>query len=266
MDLSDAYEIGAHIPDAERYYEMWPREAASFRARLGARARLDLAYGPARRNRFDLFLPEGVARGLVVFVHGGYWKSRDRFEWSHLGAGPVARGWAVAMPSYTLAPEARISAITHEIAAAVTAAAGEVEGPLVVTGHSAGGHLSARMACRDVALPDAVDGRLARVLPISPLSDLRPLLQTAMNAELRLDGAEAEAESPALKRDLRRADCVVWVGAEERPVFLDQARWLAEAWPGARLRIAPGRHHFDVIEELEEPGTPLTRALLDGLA
>ncbi len=265
MDLSDAYENGAYIPDAEGYRESWPVKAAQYRAGLGARARLDVGYGPGARNRFDLFLPEGAPAGLVVFIHGGYWKALDRSDWSHLAAGPNLRGWAMALPSYTLSPEARISQITQEVAAAVVAAAKLVDGPVVVTGHSAGGHLSARMRCADVDLPDAVAGRVRRVLPISPLSDLRPLMQTAMNADLRLDPAEAEAESPALKTELRDWDTVVWVGAEERPAFLDQARWLADAWPGAVLRMAPGRHHFDVVEELEEAGSPLTRALLDGL-
>ena len=266
MDLSDAYENAAYIPEATGYLERWPVQAAAFRESHGARARLDLRYGPDARNRYDLFLPDGAAAGLAVFVHGGYWHKFDKSFWSHLAAGPVARGWAVAMPSYTLAPEARISQITREVAAALAAASGEVAGPVVVTGHSAGGHLAARMRCRDVELPDAVAGRLVRVVPISPLSDLRPLMQTAMNAELRLDAAEAAAESPVLKTDLREVDTVVWVGAEERPALLDQARWLNEAWPDSRLHIAPGRHHFDVIEEMETADGPLIGALLHGLA
>lgn len=265
MDLTDAYENAAYIPDADRFRARWPAAAQAFRDALGDRAELGLAYGGGARNRFDLFRPAGEAAGLIVFVHGGYWKALDRSYWSHLAAGPIARGWAVAMPSYTLAPEARISAMTQEIAAALSAAAERVAGPVVVTGHSAGGHLSARMRCRDVALPDAVAERLARIVPISPLSDLRPLMRTAMNEELRLDAEEAEAESPALKSDLREVPTHVWVGGAERPVFLDQARWLAEAWPGTQLTVAPGKHHFDVIEAMETGDGPLTGALLDGL-
>ena len=263
MDLTDAYENGKYIPDAASYPPRWAVEAAAFRDALGARAQLDLAYGSEARQRFDLFLPETAPVGLVVFIHGGYWLKFDKSSWSHLAAGPLARGWAVAMPSYRLAPEVRISQITQDAAAAVEAAAAMVAGPIVISGHSAGGHLSARMRCADVAL--SVAGRIKRVVPISPVSDLRPLLQTAMNAELRLDQDEAEAESPVLKQDLIEAVVTVWVGAEERPSFLGQARWLAEAWPGAKLRVAPGMHHFDVIAELTEPGSPLCRALLDGV-
>ena len=258
-----AYANADFIPGGAEYPDRWAEAARQFReveAAVG-RARLNQPYGEGDRQRFDLFLPAGRPEGLVVFVHGGFWHLFGRSYWSHLAAGPQARGWAVAVPSYTLAPEARVSQITQEIAGAVGAAAALVAGPIRLAGHSAGGHLVARMACRDVPLDDAVSDRLARIVPISPLADLRPLIKTSMNAKLRLDQQEAEAESPAFHTDRRDVPVTVWVGAEERPAFLDQARWLAEAW-GVRQRIAPGRHHFDVIEELAEGNSPLTKALL----
>ena len=262
-DLSDAYANAPHIPGAAEYPPRWAAAAAAFRAALGARARLGLPNGPGARNRYDLFLPEGAARGLAVFIHGGYWRAFGREDWSHLAGGALARGWAVAMPSYTLAPEARIADIVQEMRAAVDAAAAEVPaGPLVLTGHSAGGHLVARLACADMDF--AAAGRLARVLPISPVADLAPLMQTNLNADLHLDPAEAAAESP-VRHALRPGVAAnVWVGARERPAFLDQARGLAQAWDAA-LTIAPGRHHFDVIDSLTEAQGALTRALLDGL-
>ncbi|MCG6903532.1 MAG: alpha/beta hydrolase [Rhodobacter sp.] len=262
MDLTDDYEHAKYIPDAETYLPKWEAHAAAFRD--SAQGQLDLEYGAHPRQRFDLFAPDGAARGLLVFVHGGYWLKFDKSGWSHLAAGPVARGWAVAMPSYRLAPEARISGITRDVALAVAAAANQVAGPIVVTGHSAGGHLSARMACAGV-LPDEVAARLKRVVPISPVSDLRPMMQTAMNADLRIDAAEAALESPVLCRDPLDIEARIWVGAEERPSFLDQARWLRDAWPAAVLRVAPGRHHFDVFDGLGDADSPLTRYVLDGL-
>jgi pimeloyl-ACP methyl ester carboxylesterase len=117
------------------------------------------------------------------------------------------------------------------------------------------------MLCRDVDI-GAAEGRLAGVCAISPVVDLRPLIDTAMNADFGLDTAMAEAESPSLHRDVRDVPLTAWVGAEERPAFLDQARWLAEAWPNARLHVEPGRHHFDVIEPLADPDSPLVRAVL----
>ena len=262
-DLTDAYENGKYIPGAANYVARWEADAAAFRALLGARAQVDLAYGPEARHRFDLFLPEADAKGLLVFIHGGYWLKFDKSYWSHLAAGALAHGFAVAMPSYRLAPQSRIAEITRDIAAAVEAAASIVAGAVVVTGHSAGGHLSARMACTAV-LSAKVSERLARAVPISPLSDLRPLMRTAMNKELQIDAGEAASESPVLCEPLSR-NVTVWVGAEERPAFLDQARWLSEVWPQSVLRIAPGRHHFDVIEDMVEADSPLTKALVAGV-
>lgn len=262
MKNDDAYANTDYIPDAASYLDRWEIEARQFReveAAIG-RARLNTPYGPGERHRFDLFHPAGKAEGLVVFIHGGYWRRFDRSLWSHFTAGCSARGWAVAVPSYSLAPDVRIAEITKEVARAIEAAAGFVRGPIRVTGHSAGGHLAARMLCTDVALSEDVRARIERVVPISPVTDLRPLLETTLNETLNLDEAEALAESPAL---LPRHDVpvTVWVGAEERPAFLDQARWLAEAW-NLPWRVAPGRHHFDILDDLREAESPIVRSLL----
>ena len=259
-DLSLAYANADFIPDAGSFPPRWAAEAGSFRKALGERARLGVAYGPAPRQTFDLFLPEGSIAGLMVFVHGGYWMAFGPSDWSHLAAGALTRDWAVAMPGYTLAPEARIEQMTAEVEAAIGAAAAIIDGPIVVTGHSAGGHLSARMACSD-RRPDWGD-RLTRVVPISPLSDLNPLRQTGMNATLGLDAAEAQRESPALLAKRGDVDCAIWVGGQERPSFLWQARTLSEAWD-CPWHVAPGRHHFDVIDDLADPESLLVQTLLD---
>lgn len=261
MKLDDAYAITPHIACGTEYPARWTAQAQTFRDAFVAqgRAELGLPYGPSERQAFDLFHPEGSAKGLCVFVHGGYWLRFDRSFWSHLAAGTLARGWAVAMPSYDLCPDVRIADITTQIARAITAAAARVDGPLVLAGHSAGGHLVARMAVPGV-LPDNVAARLRHVMPISPVADLRPLLQTSMNADFRLDMAAAEAESPALM-PAPLVPVTVWVGADERPVFLNQARWLAEAWNAAH-EVAQGRHHFDIINALGDPDSAMIGQLL----
>lgn len=259
-DPDRAYDNGGFIDGAADYPPRWMAAAAAFRAGLGARAACDLPYGGGSRQRFDLFRPDGDARGLLVFLHGGYWKAFGREAWSHLAAGALGRGWACAMPSYTLAPEARLASITLETGRAVDAAAALVPGPVVVTGHSAGGHLSARMGCLGAPLAT----RVTRVVPISPLADLMPLRATAMNDILQIDAEEALAESPAR---LARADGVgahVWVGAMERPAFLWQARLLSEEWT-CPWTAAPGKHHFNVIDDLADPQSALIEACLGGL-
>lgn len=261
MDMDRAYANGAFIEGAEAYPPKWADMAARFREGLGTRAHLGLTYGQAERQKFDLFLPEGTPKGLLVYVHGGYWLAFGRETWSHLAAGAVARGWACALPSYTLAPAARIAEITGEIGRVVDVAAPMVAGPVVVTGHSAGGHLSARMGCVDAP----VSCRIARVVPISPVSELGPLMQTAMNEKLGITDAEAALESPARLSLRREVSAHVWVGGSERPAFLWQARTVSENW-GCDWTVAPGKHHFDVIDDLADPGSRLLGICLDGLA
>lgn len=265
-DWDDAYANRDHIPEAESYPPRWAAEAAAFRAALGARAELGVAYGHGERRALDLFHPEGPARGLLVFVHGGYWRAFDRSDWSHLAAGPLARGWAVAMPSYTLAPEARLGQIRREITGAIAVAAAKVAGPIRLTGHSAGGHLVTRMICQDTALTEEVCGRIEHVLSLSGVHDLRPLLRTAINDDLRMDPGEARAESPALKTPIEGMRVTCWVGADERPEFIRQNALLANIWLGlgadTRTVEEPERHHFNVIEGLQRPDSPLTEALL----
>jgi arylformamidase len=252
------YANGAFIPGAADYPDRWAATAATFRKLRGDRAELELAYGPAARQRLDLFLPEGAPRGVVVFVHGGYWHLFSKAHWSHLALGPLSHGFAVAIPGYTLAPAARIADITAEIARACWFVGTRVQGPMVVTGHSAGGHLAARMGCADVSVP------VARVVPISPLAELGPLMATGMNGTLRIDAGEATAESPARHALRDGVTEEVWVGAQERPAFLWQARVLAEEW-ACPLTLAPGKHHFDVIDALEDPASALCETLIAGL-
>ena len=153
MQLDDAYANAAYIPGGNDFPARWDKDAAAFRAT--ARAELDLSYGPDPRQRLDLFLPKAPPKGLFVFVHGGYWLAFDKSTWSHFAAGALARGYAVAMPSYPLCPQVRIGDITRSVQAAIALAAQHVDGPIRLAGHSAGGHLAARMGCADLAVPVA---------------------------------------------------------------------------------------------------------------
>ena len=266
MDWDDAYANGAHIPGAAEYPPRWEAAAAAFRDALGSRAELGVSYGAGERQVFDLFHPEGTPKGLAVFVHGGYWMKFGCSTWSHLAAGALAQGWAVALPQYTLCPEVRISEITIEIGRAVAALADRIDGPICLAGHSAGGHLVTRMVCSDSQLPGAVRARIEHVLSISGVHDLRPLLRTQMNEGLRLDAGEAFAESAALLEPDTQAPVTCWVGADERPEFVRQNALLANVWTGFGVQTAcveePGKHHFDVIDALADSNSEMVKIWL----
>ena len=265
VDWDDAYSNAAYIQDGATYPDRWRRSAKAF---SDAHLRIDsnLAYGPHPRQKYDLVWPLTQTKGLVVFIHGGYWLDFDKSYWSHLAEGACKHGWTVAIPSYILAPEVKVSEITQMIARAIEHCSGRVDGPIILSGHSAGGHLVARMVCEHSPLEEDTRVRISRVLSISGLHDLRNLIHTRMNKQLQLSLDEAIAESPALQSPGTSANVICWVGSEERPEFLLQATRLRDAWKNRvadiQLVVEPKCHHFDVIESLTDSKSPLTLALV----
>lgn len=267
-DWSDAYTNGGNIPRGEAWPQAWVEPARLYRERMveTGRARLNLTYGEKERNRFDLFLPESQPKGLVVYVHGGYWQALDNSYWSHLANGCVEQGYAVAMPGYTLCPDVRVGEIVQEVAAAISDAAGEIDGPIHLTGHSAGGHLVTRMVASNSPLSEAVRARVRTVVSISGVHDLRPLVKTNLNAKLRLDDEEAAQESPVLMRPGEGTRLFCWVGANERSEFVRQNELMASIWLGLGAETGayaePDKHHFSIVDGLADPNHPLVRTLL----
>ncbi|KAA2314218.1 alpha/beta hydrolase [Pseudooceanicola sediminis] len=265
IDWQDAFENALYIPGAERYPPRWQSQAAAFRE-TWVNADLDVRYGDGERTLLDLFQPQGTPRGLAVFVHGGFWHKFDKSCWSHLAAGALARGWAVAVPGYTLAPQARISQITAQVGMALQVAAARVSGPIRLAGHSAGGHLVTRMACINAPLTPSVAARIDKITSISGVHDLRPLRLHRMNDVLNLDAAEARAESPALRDPRPDMRLTAWVGGNERPEFLRQTALLTEAWQeginSCQRVIENDRNHFDVIDGLVSADHALTEAFV----
>lgn len=261
-DWDDAFANMAHIPGSDALPAQWAADAAAYRARV--RVDCDIAYGTDPREAFDIVWPDDTPKGLAIFVHGGYWMRMGRSDWTQFAEGARARGFAVALPSYSLAPQARIAQMTEQIAEAVTCAAEHVNGPIHLAGHSAGGHLVTRQVCADNTLSTAVRSRIQAVVSISGLHDLRPLLHTQMNDTLHLDMAEATTESAALQRPDTAAQICAWVGGGERPEFIRQAQLLDLMWQGLDARVSHhvdgAHHHFSVIEALKDPQSPLVEA------
>lgn len=265
-DIDAAWDNSAAVEGSADYGARWASASAVLRDRLGPdRVQRFVPYGDVPRQHYDLLLPEGDPAGLVVFVHGGYWKSQEIANWSYLAAGPLAHGFAVALPEYTLCPEATVPAITREIGAFLDHVAGTVGGPINLAGHSAGGHLVTRMLCRDAPVAQATAGRIGTVVSISGVHDLRGLLTTAMNAVLGLDLPTARAESPALLEPRGGIDLTCVAGGAELAEFRRQSALLANIWHGFGVRTAaaeiPGRHHFDVVDDVRDADSELVALL-----
>ncbi|MFK4825893.1 alpha/beta hydrolase [Paenochrobactrum sp. BZR 588] len=262
-DWNEEFANSAYIPGSEILPELWANNAADYRASMPVQ--LDIAYGDAPRNLLDLVFPEGTSKGLVVFVHGGFWTECSKSDWTDLAEGMRLNGWTVAIPGYTLAPNAKIFEIVGEITAAITKAAALIAGPIKLVGHSAGGHLVTRMICQNSLLDKAILARIQNVMSISGVHDLRLLQKTRLNEKLRLDDAEAECQSPVLLRPLSTIPVTCWVGANERPEFIRQSRLLAMIWDGMvpiKLIEEVGHNHYSILENLKKPASALVRELL----
>jgi arylformamidase len=159
-----AFNNVAHVgPDfAWQRTESWAAASKALRERRPEH--LDLAYAPGERTKWDLYPAADPKAPCFVHVHGGYWQRGSRETFACLAEGALARGWSAALPGYTLAPEASLTRITGELRAAfdwldAEAAGHGIEGPVIVTGWSAGGHLTAFMLDhRKVAAGLAISG------------------------------------------------------------------------------------------------------------
>ncbi len=257
MDMQREYDNRGKVPGYPAILEGWQRDAAAFRA-AWQQAEPGLAYGPSPRQALDLFWPGPAREGPVaLFIHGGYWQMLDRSWFSHLAAGLLGHGVAVALPSYDLCPDVSLDALVEQL----RAAAGflhrrHASRPLAI-GHSAGGHLAAMLLATDWPARGLPAGLVPAALPLSGLFDLAPLRQTTINQALGLD-ADAAARLSPIHLPAPGLPIHAVVGGEEGAEYERQSRSIAEAWGGS-WEAVPGENHFTIVAPLADPGSALVR-------
>jgi arylformamidase len=269
--LARQYNNRELVPEHPQFFARWQESSA--RARSSLACQLDLRYGDMPGETLDLFpAPRGDGR-CMMFIHGGYWRSLDKKDFSFLAPAWVDAGVSLAVVNYDLCPKVTIEEIVRQMLRASrwlwlnAAHYGIDRDRLYVSGHSAGGHLAAMLMC---ALWPAFDARLPKDLwkgavAISGLYDLRPLLQVDfLQQDLRLDEAAATRVSPAFMPPATRAPVMSCVGGDESGEFLRQNRLLGERWRAAFAGDVPmpGKNHFSVCDGLAEPSSPLFQAAL----
>jgi len=242
------------------------RNAASAAFRKAHPGGLDVPYGPAPRQRWDLFAAADAAAPCLVFIHGGYWQRNAREDFACFAEGIMTHGWSMALPGYTLAPDASLAAIVGEISRALDwlaangPAHGLAAGSVVVSGWSAGGHLTA------MALSHP---RVAAGLAISGVYELAPIRETYLDEALRLTDAEVATLSP-LRLPVVRKPLAIAYGSRELPALVDDSRDLharrAAAHASGPLIPVAGADHFTIMDELRRPNGILVRAAQDLVA
>jgi len=271
-DLEREYNARAAIPDHPGIFARWAEQGAMTRRRRAGL--IDIPYGDDTDERLDFFPTPQRGAPLFVFIHGGYWRSLDKFDFSWIAPPFLDAGVAVAFLNYGLAPRVPVEEIVRQQLRAMAWLHGRAEelgfdrSRIVVGGHSAGGHLTAMMmavqwAAVDPALPaDLVKGGVA----ISGIYDLEPLVPLAfINADLNLDRASARKVSPVHLPPSGGAQLITAVGALESGEFKRQTQLIRAAWPrNARAHVdVEDANHLTVCDVLADPQSTLFRATLD---
>jgi acetyl esterase/lipase len=256
----DAYDNTGMVADSAEQIAARNALSAPFRAAHGGH--LDLPYGEAEREKWDLFPGRDRAAPCLVFIHGGYWQRNRREDFAILAQGALAMGWSAALPGYTLAPDASLTTIAWQVSRALDWLSAEgpahgIAGPVVVAGWSAGGHLAA-LAAEHPSVTAA--------LAMSGVFDLAPIRDTVLNEKLRLTDAEIADLSP-IRRPVVNKPIAVAYGGAELPELRRQSRTFhrirAEAQASGPLIPIPGADHFRVLESLWNPDGVLTRAVAE---
>jgi len=270
-EIERGYNNRAAVPDHQRSLDEWLARSQS--AREALRPSIDVRYGASDDETLDLYLPRQPARGTLTYIHGGWWRSLDKSDYGFVAPAFVAAGYAVALINYTLCPHGTIANAVEQCRRALLWLIGEGPGrgapaPLVIGGHSAGGHLTAMMYTTDWRAQGLARTPFTGGASLSGVHELAPLVRFSHNVDFRLDDAEARRMSPAATQPLTDAPLLLAVGANETSEFVRQTDLLWDAWPRNHPAGLPapmhirGRHHYDVVLDYADPASALTQATL----
>ncbi len=268
-EFEQQYNPRRAVPDVERY----ALRAAALSQRVRdarsseGQALLDVCYGASPLSNMDVFPAADATAPLHVFLHGGYWRGRDKSDYSFVADALVPHGITTVVMNYDLCPEVELPAIVAQVRQGLgwihtnARALGSDPGRITVSGHSAGAHLIAA-AISDVSA-GADLGFLRGAVLVSGIYEVQPVLHVSVNEQIRLRQDQVDAMSPMRHRPLQSVPLVVAVGGAET------ASWIAESHNYAKScrRLGspciyaelPETHHYTVMDEFESPTGWLSR-------
>ena len=266
--LDAQYNNRSRVADHAQVLANWAQ--ASALARSGAPgARLDVAYGAGAGETLDIFPAPQAGAPVLVFIHGGYWRSLDKSDHSFVAPSFNADGATVLVPNYALCPAVTVEHIALQMARMLAwvwrnaASWGADPSRIALVGHSAGGHLATLLlSCRWKEVGEDLPAQpVAGALSISGLYDMEPLRHTPMlQADLKLTPASVARLSPAFFPRPKGAKLFVAVGLDESDEFLRQNRLIRDVWGPTAVPVCetvPGTNHFNVLNTLADPQSRL---------
>jgi arylformamidase len=255
-EIDKEYDVEKSVSDFQRYAEFNINESKKARDEL--ECLLDVPFGPTVEETLDIFPAQDPDAPILVFIHGGYWRSNSSKEFSWVARGAVALGFTVVITNYALCPKVTLPEITRQSRAAIAwvqRSSKTFSGSrrrIYVAGHSAGGHQVAMLLhtrwMEDYGLPrDVIRGGFA----ISGLFDLRPLRFSWLQPMLQLTEDIVQTQSPLVRLPDRAPPLFVSVGGAESSELRRQSADYLHAWKAAGLRgwsfEQPEANHFMAI-------------------
>lgn len=270
-EIDSEYNIEELVPDRLERVALMAAESARVREELACT--LDVPFGPTRDETMDIFPAAKPEAPILVFIHGGYWRSFDSKDFSLVARGPVANGMTVVVSNYALCPRVSIAEITRQSRAVVAWLHREARpfngdpGQIFICGHSAGGQQVGMLAATDWEgdyglPPDVVKGGI----PISGIFDLSPLVYSWLQPKLALTHETIRRESPLFNIPPAGPPLQISIGENESLEFHRQSAVYLDTWKSnglkAELLVQPGKNHISAIEDLARPDSPLCRTLM----
>lgn len=263
------YNLNLTVPDMPAIVDDWLARAAFTRASLPILA--DIPYGDHSREVLDL-VRTPRPRGTVVFIHGGYWRARSKYETSWIADAFADTGVSVALLNYPLCPEVSLDQIAESVRRAfvklyVDVLTDDERARIVIVGHAAGAYLGGILMGTDWRSYGLPAKPFQAAVSISGIFDLEPLVHTSINEALRLTVETARALSLYDKPLLVPVKVAVVVGGDETGEYLRQSRLIAQSWSARSPQLIeiPGQNHFTILDGLVQPASTLHFAVRDML-
>lgn len=270
--LDAQYNNRVRWPDYKTHFDNWRLWSTETRSKLPCH--LDLAFGPHPMEKLDILPAERPGAPLYVFIHGGYWYSLDKADYSYVAEGFRPHGVTTAVNNFGLAPDTSMDEIVRQNRAALAwlwrnaRDYGADPDRIYVCGHSAGGHLAVMLLATDwpaygAGLPrDLVKGACS----IGGLFDMEPIRLSYLNKTLKMSPEEALRNAPLAQRYPVRAPLSLVVAVDESPEYHRQSQAMEDLWRGlgypVALLVPQGLNHFDVVNQLRDSACELVKVQL----
>jgi arylformamidase len=270
--LDAAYNNAAAVKDSAQIVAGW--EARSAKLRAAHPEGIDLRYGPDERNRIDYFAARRDGP-VLVFIHGGYWRSGSKEDNCNFVPTFTKRGATVVMVEYDLCPQVTVTEIVRQTRASIAWVCKNIRtyggdpGKLFVAGHSAGGHLTAMALAHDwtkEGLPgDLIKGAVAT----SGVYDLEMVMKISVQEQVRMTAEAAKLNSPLVNPPRVKCPLLIAVGGDEpkgwQQISEDYFQYCKQNGMSVEYLIEPGANHYTMSEHLLDESSPLTRAMIKQL-